>query len=299
MNLFRLADLISVKHGLQSRASSIENIVDQVKRDLINAYNLYVNSQRTKDPVLQMLADAGEPFSKSLVKNMEEIIGNIDSLTLVQLFNRVNKILESIKELKSDPDKKVRQSIHDLVRVNKESERNYREHVKSKFEMVVSRLSSILEKQALILRKFLPKETALEGGAVETQRKELSKEKLLMFMRTPGAQTYGLDNIDVMTKLLTYPEIRQKITTLVNAIDRGHVPADGPEVANESAQIMQMFKDKQSNESLFEAGEDEAKEQMGATVESPNDPDATKTASSKLLKKYNNLSFEQWMKETK
>jgi hypothetical protein len=58
-----------------------------------------------------------------------------------------------------------------------------------------------------------------------------------MFMMTPGAQQYKLDNIDVMQRILQFPETREKITTLINAIDRGHIPADGPEVMAEAQSI--------------------------------------------------------------
>ena len=56
-------------------------------------------------------------------------------------------------------------------------------------------------------------------------------------MMTPAAQHYKLDNIDVMQQVLSYPETREKVTTLVNAIDRCHIPADGPEVMAEAQAI--------------------------------------------------------------
>jgi len=154
-----------------------------------------------------------------------------------------------INDMKNDKDFPVRSFIHDSVRVTKDSERNYRERLKSKFEMIVSRLSSILEREAKKLQTTLPlgTPTGLEGGRVEPQRKELSKEKLLMFMRTPAAQYYGLDNIDIMTKALSYNDVKEKITTLVNAIDRGHLPADGPEVMAETRMIKSRLDSKQTN----------------------------------------------------
>ena len=85
------------------------------------------------------------------------------------------------------------------------------------------------------------------GGAVEPQRKDLSKEKLLMFMKTPAAQLYGLDNIEVMTEVLSYPETKEKIVTLINAIDRGHLPADGPQVMAETRAIKSWLDAKKTN----------------------------------------------------
>lgn len=247
MRLIRLAQLLEHKYNLKSEAAAIEDVINSIKKDIINAYNLYVNSDTAKEPVLQILADAGEPFSKALVTAMEKMVSNIDVLAATPhlLFRHLNKILGAIKSVKSDPENKLRESIHSALRGSKESERNYREHLKSKLEMILSRVSSILEKQAIVLQKFLPKEVPLEGGRVEPQRKELSKEKLLMFMKTPPAQRFGLDSMDVMTRLLSYPDLKQKITTLINAIDRGHAPLDGPEVSAEAQEIKRLFEERQ------------------------------------------------------
>jgi len=253
MRLFRLADLLEHKYGLVSEGASATQ-VEEVKRELLNAYKLYVNSKTAKEPILQMLADAGETFSKTLVSMFEGLIASLDKHSNTQLFARVNNMLGMINDMKNDKDFPVRSFIHDAVRVTKDSERNYRERLKSKFEMTISRLSSILEREAKKLQSTLPlgAPTGLEGGRVEPQRKELSREKLLMFMRTPAAQFYGLDNIEVMTHALSYPEVREKITTLVNSIDRGHLPADGPEVMAETRAIKGWLDNKKTNLSALE-----------------------------------------------
>lgn len=245
MRINRLAQLFEFKYNLKSEGSNMQDILNNVKRDIINAYMLYVNSDKAKEPVLQILANAGESFSKSLIFEMEKMVGNIDNLAAkpADLFQEVNRILNGINAVKTDPEKKVRNFIHDSVRATKESEKNYREHLKSKFEMIIHRISSILEKQAKILKAFIP-QTPLSGGVIEPQRKELSKDKLLMFMRTPAAQMYGLDDIDVITQVLFYPESKQKLTTLINAIDRGHVPMDSSFVMNEAAAIKKWLDDK-------------------------------------------------------
>lgn len=243
----RLAQLMEFKYNLKSEAIAIEEVIHNVKKDIINAYNLYVNSDTAKEPVLQILANAGEPFSRALITAMEKMVSNIDVLAATPhlLFRHLNKILGAINSVKSDPENKLRESIHSSLRSSKESEKNYREHVKSKLEMILSRLSGILEKQGKILQKFLPKDVPLEGGRVEPQRKELSKEKLLMFMKTPAAHKFGLDDMDVMTRMLSYQDLRQKITTLINAVDRGHAPLDGPEVSAEAQEIKRLFDERQ------------------------------------------------------
>jgi hypothetical protein len=246
MKLPLLAKIFELKYGLKTAASK-DDILARVRAELVNAYNLYVNSHKAKEPVLQILADAKEPFSKKLVESFEEMIAGIHTLAAPSLFRRINGILGVIATMKQDPEKKVRNFIHDSVRVTKESERNYRERLKSKFEMIIARLSSILEKQAKTLQDLIGMQgPELQGGAVEPQRQELSKNKLLMFSRTPAAQKYGLDDLDTMTRLLNYPDLKNKITTLINAIDRGHVPADGPEVMTEAAELKRIYQERQA-----------------------------------------------------
>lgn len=244
MKITKLARLFELKYNLKSEGSSINDI----KKNIINAYNLYVNSDKAKDPVLQILANAGEPFSKSLIFEMEKMVANIDNLANQpdKLFQEIVRILDGIAGIKSDPEKKVRNFIHDSIRVTKESEKNYREHLKSKFEMVLYRLYSILEKQMKILNAFVSKDN-ISKEQISTEKKELSKEKLLMFMRTPAAQVYGLDNMDVILQIMSYSDSKSRLTTLINAIDRGHVPVDGAQVMSEARDIKNWLNDKQKN----------------------------------------------------
>lgn len=253
MRIVRLADLFELKYHLKSEAASISEVMDEIKKDLISSYNLYVNSGTAKDPVLQMVADAGEPFSGFLIREMEKTIAKIDLLAEnpVTLFKQLNKMLGLIQEVKSDPEKRVRQFIHNSVRVNKESDRNYREQLKSKFETILYRLSTVLEKQCKRLTAFLPKEVPLEGGIVSPERKQLSKDKVLSFTRTRAAQMYGLTSLDVVEKVLSHEDLKQKLTTLINAIDRGHIPVDGPEIMQATKEIMESFKARETNAEQF------------------------------------------------
>lgn len=286
MRLEKLGKLLEVKYNLKSEGASIQEVIDSIKKDILNAYNLYIHRDKAKEPVLEMLAQLGEPFSVKLLSQFNTLVSDIDNPSPSILFRRINSILGLIHEMKSDPDKTVRNHIHDLIRVTKESEKNQREHIKSKFETVVSRLSSILEKKARILKAFLPKDVPLQGGAVEPQRKELSKDKLLMFMKTPAAQSYGLDNMEVMTRLLSFPQLRQKLTTLINAIDRGHYPIDGPEVAAEAAEIKRLLDQMAAtNEPFFEKSEGE-----------PSQETPTQRTEEDIINKYNSLTFDQWIR---
>src|ERR1700687_3133197 len=111
MRIRRLAQFFELKYGLKSLAISINDTFNQVKKDLINAYNLYVNSEKAKEPVLQMLANIKEPFSTNIVSSMEEMIANIDKLSATDLFQLVNNMLGAIHALKRDKNNKVRNFI--------------------------------------------------------------------------------------------------------------------------------------------------------------------------------------------
>jgi len=244
MRMFRLADLFEHKYSSSSvvkTAASPADVLARAKDDILTNYKNWVMG---KYRALKILAEAGEPYAKLLYSHYNDLVANIDTYSPVQIYNRVNKILSSINEMKAD--KKYRESIHGMVEVKKESDRNYRENLKSGFETNISRISYGLEKVARVLRAFVP-DTEIGGGAVEPQRKDLSKEKLLMFMKTPAAQHYGLDNIEVMTEILSYPETKEKIVTLINAIDRGHLPADGPQVMAETRAIKSWLDAKKTN----------------------------------------------------
>ncbi len=327
MRLFRLAKILERRYSLKAEAADLQQVMNDVKKDVINAYKLYVSGKTAKEPVLQLLANHKEQFSKAVVSIMEDIIANIDTYTPVQLFNRINKILGLINpkiveegQLTKDMARKfIDNSISENM--SRESIRNWRDHVKVKFEMVTSRLSSILEKQAKILQKFLPKEVPLEGGGAERQRGELSKEKLRRFMETPAAQKYGLDNMDIMQKVLFYPDLRDLVTTIINSIDRGHTPLDGPKIMEEAKEIAEALKLKQTNEPFFGANEEQAKKQLKYQHPTPEQIAGKETAEreaeelkkkrlqenkefsdmvkkqeeEKLLNKYNSLSFSDWL----
>jgi|SRR5580698_1328157 hypothetical protein len=289
--LERLGKLLELKYGLVANAASNAQILSQVKKDLLLTYKLYVNPETAKEPVLQMLANAGEPFSKRLIIIFSDIVTNIDDHSNTQLYTRVNNLLGMVHDAKLVED--VRKFIHNSVRATKESERNYREHLKSKFEMILHRITSLLDKQLKLLQQVLPRgiETRQEGGPLEPQRKELSKEQLLMFMRTPAAQQYRLDDMDVMYQLLSDPVMKSKITTLVNAISRGHVPVDGPAVTVE-AKAMRDWIDQREKTNL-PALENSPEKQ-------PANPNLFEEEGEawdhKMAHKYNDLTLERYHK---
>lgn len=286
----RLGKIFELKYGFVAEAASNDQIRKQVDKDVVLTYNLYVNSATTKEPVLQMLANAGEPFSKGVIDILSSIAKDIGQNSNTQLYTRLNNLMGMIHDAKQKEG--VRKFIHDSVRATKESERNYREHLKSKFEMVIHRVTSLLDKQLKLLQTILPKglEVEQEGGRLEPQRKELSKEKLLIFMKTPGAQQYRLDDMDVMYQILSDPEMKQRLTTLVNAIARGHIPADGPAVSQE-AQFIRNWLDQREQTNTTALENTPEKEPEGTNLF-----DDKEAWDHKMARKYDNLILERYLK---
>lgn len=254
MNIYKLANIFSKKYKLTSFAFSE---LDYIKKDILNCYDLYVGNN-SKDSPLGWMASQGEPFSKELVDVMVDLTSNIDSLTELQIFNRVNKVLDIIFNMKSDPNNGPRNFIDDSIKIRRQSDKNQRELIKRKYEGAISRISSIFEKVAKSLNKFMGENIPLKGTFVEPERMELSKQKIFNFLHTPVAESYGLTLESFEKAILENPELKSKVTTLINAIDRGHIPRDGKEVAEIVTEIMSQ------NQSLqFEARKDLIKDMYG------------------------------------
>ena len=213
MRIFRLADLFEHKYAgsVVKTAASPAEIFAQVKDHILTNYKNWVMG---KYRALKILAEANEPHAKSLYETYNDLVANIDSYSPVQVFNRVNKILGLIKGMKDNP-KGYRESIHDMVEVTKDSDKNYREQLKGGFETNLMRISFGLENVAKLLRAFVPG-AEISGGAVEPQRKDVSRERLLIFMKGPIAAFLGLNDMEVMRQALEDPELKEDIITLVN-----------------------------------------------------------------------------------
>lgn len=232
--LARLADLFDNKYSVVKTAATPAEILERAKDDILTNYKHWVMG---KYRALKILADHGEPFAKALYHGYNDLVANIDAYSPLQLFNRVNKILALIKEMKADPSG-YRESIHGSVEVNKDSDRNYREQLKSGFETNLKNISFGLDKVRKVLHAFAPAEE-MTGGAVEPQRKGSSREQILIFMKGPIAARYGLDDYEVMTEALTRPNLKEDITTLIN----GGNPSPG--FAHEIRQIKQWLENRE------------------------------------------------------
>lgn len=244
MRIFRLAQIFEQKYRLISQSQSISNlseIVEKIRSELASSYRTWL-SPEAKDESVSYWARMGHEPSKELLKLMKDLSEDTD-FSPVQLFNRINSCFKLTQVIKSDLGHfkdKVKDKINGLTHpmVN---ELNYRE---SKARTAIRMVEHTLEKQGRTLLRLQPK-TELVGGYEDQKRKPLTRRSLETFMHSLAAQTYGLDNMYVVEQILFYPETKEMLTTLINAINRGHYPVDGAEMTKATAVIKAWLDDKQ------------------------------------------------------
>lgn len=237
MKVARLAQLLSLKYGFQSEAAIVpvseDRLMAEVKRDVLDSYRNYF-SRSAKNSMLQYAADKGDPLCVELTYKMDKLVRDIDTLSPVKLIKSLNDILGVAYQIKMDPEKKARQTIRDSLVGH--SDRTA-QHYLSIFENFLARAFSTLQKAATKLQVVVP-DVTVHGGTVSRQRAELTKQDLVNFVLfTPIFQSYGLNSLDVIEKFLEDPELKSKLTTVINAVKRGQAPADGSEVSGIAQEI--------------------------------------------------------------
>lgn len=268
MRIVRLAQLFELKYNLKSEAASDDQKINDVKQALLDAYNNYVNIDKVKPAynILPLLDQAGEQYSKQIIALFEDLINDIDTKDLHELFGKVNSLLAVISELQNENGKKVRDSIHSIMPLRRETDKNRREMAKSKFENVVfKKIASILQKAGSTLSRMVGSANTLMGGPSEPQVKEPSKQEMYMFRFSPTARAYHLDNPEVFAKVWSDLSFKRRIIYLINSAKVRKVDFfSDPEVMKETTTIMEDFRRKETNEGYFEASEDSARQQTQA-----------------------------------
>jgi len=273
MKTFRLARYFELKYSFVSEAS--EQRVNEVRQAIIDAYNHYVNiDSRGLKPaynIIPLLAESGEKFSKQITALMEDLVNDIDTIDLHDLFSKIQNVLAVIDELQHGKKEEVRNSIHDMFVMRRDTDKNRREVAKSKFENVVfKKLASILAKQAKALNVLLGKSNLIMGGPTEPEVKEPTKEEQNMFRRTQLAVANHLDDGPVFGQVWSQPDLKRRLIRLINkGKNRWAEISKDPEVIRETSAIIAELKRRQTNEGYFNAPEDVAKEMVQSPFVSP------------------------------
>lgn len=268
MRIVRLADLLETKYDLISEAATPREMFGDIKRELTDAYNNYINQRTVVKAynILPLLGNAGEINSRRLVALMSDLHKNMNDKTPSTLLTEVNGILAVIDELQQDGHRKIRDSIRQHWKeVNKRVPTENEEKIAlSKWEQVVNKkLANILNKQAKELKKMSGSGEAIMGGAVKPMVMEPTKEEQNRFRYTPLAVHHRLDDGHIFSKIWDNPDLKPNLINLINKSEnKNAIVKTDPEIMKEVLSILKGQQGKATNESLFEAPEEEAQQRM-------------------------------------
>lgn len=268
MRIVRLALLLDNRHNLTIVAGEKEDEqkINDVRQAILDAFNNYVNLTTVKPAynILPLLSEQGEKYSRQIISLMQDLVNDIDTMDLYDMFHNIQLILTVINNLQKHNIKKLRESIDNAFPLQRETDRNRREMAKSKFENVVfKKLASILFKLSNSLNVMLGKSQSIVGGPSEPRVKEPTKQEQFMFRQCQLSIIHHLDNPDVFAKVWGYPDLKRRLIRLINqGKNRWAELYKDPKIMAETAAIMAEYRRRQTNEPFFEASEEEAQKQM-------------------------------------
>lgn len=253
-SLNKLAFIINLKYAAEAEKSAAD-VWSNIRKEIIGIYTLYVNPN-TARPAYSALGKLAtiidEPLSKSIIQLFQEVVENLDDYSLEKLANRLKKISDIIESFLPGGDSALRHKVRSYV--HDRADKHSREKIKNELDAVLVKMARPLSKVRSQVEAILQRGELVEISNREPQRKELSDQQWFMFSFTPEAQALGLDDREMLRKILEYPDLKQQLTTIVNAILRGRVSNQVPDFSKEVSEIIKAYnirKDK-DNSALFE-----------------------------------------------
>lgn len=239
-------------------------------------------------------AFAGYKFCKELLSVLEYIHMNWLNISMPELKEKLMHAVSLINDNKNldftpsgNPTKNpenlgekslvsvqfphVSELIHAIFPVNRKYDRKAREEAQNKARTGLSRILSLslsMLEELSKLELMAPEDFATQSEPAseeepglprrfDPQRAQLSVYDIVDFIRQHGAE-YGIDTTEDWGKVfLDDPILKQEMTTVINAINRGHAPLDGHNVKVEIDDILRRHKERaaKSNAHLFEDAE--------------------------------------------
>lgn len=252
----KLGSFLQVKYGFYTNASDeafqeLARINDKFKEIMIQTYKNYIVS--SKNTSVQILSSAGEPNAKNIENLFKALIANLDTLSADERFKIMNRILASIAVVMDDPDKKAIRAIEDAT-----PDRSYRNELIRQFRRDLANMSWALVKELETLSKIISIEEKIAGKEYARVRGPLARKDLIDFTYTPAAEYLGLSNRDMLGIIWNdYPLLKEKLTTIINALKRKKNPKDWDAFLSEAREIISAYEEIKSkdNSKLFEEDE--------------------------------------------
>lgn len=291
MRIARLAELFVSKYAdhnndslkrLEGEIRSNIHVLWKFPNELFNILSACAKSE-PKHPknADQVKAITGFKFCQQLLAMIDYMQANRDTISLSQLKEILSQIINLIKiniHLKFDASGKpsnkgeisevqfphVAELIFEMIPVRTKQDRVIRDQQFGKAKTGLSRILSfslsMLEKlsklEMLVPEQFDATQFNQEDISAKRfipQRVSLSIHDLIDFIRQHG-QEYGISTTeDWETLFLDDPKLKEQMTTVINAINRGHYPKDASEIKMQIAEILRNHEERKiTNAPIFE-----------------------------------------------
>lgn len=273
MRIFRLADLFEHKYQLASYAVD-DKAFEEARKSLKSFRDSWLDGPRVKDQSILVWADndnKGPQFD--LIRSLISIVKKLaihPSLSAVEAYTDIKKALTIAKTLKDSTIEEILNAIILSMKGRlRDPDINRFRLQATKIRTFLRMLDSVYEKAAIIVGKFVPATTKAaideeSKGGYELQKPgQLSRKEISDFAKYhPEAARFGLDDEEVIAKMLGELQLRPLIERLIRAIKRGHSPKAGAEVMSVTDSLRELQRKLQTNLSLFDASEEDAKRQL-------------------------------------
>ncbi len=283
MKLFRLGELYAVKYKLAADPKDVETSIRKSIPMLWNYPNKLFNIlkacadadvSKAKIP-LDNKAAAGNRFCRHLLLLINEVYANRETISMGELREKLLKIvnlIEENKDLKIGPTGRpsikgeeptvqfphVSALIHLLFPVAKKHEIKLRNELQGKARTGLSRilsfsldiLNNLQDLEVLAPEKFTYQtkediDKDLSGSRFAPQRAQLSNNDIVDFIRQYGPE-YGITNRDDWDVVFgNNPQLKEDMTTVINARNRGQYAANDVLVRDEISKILNAHQERQ------------------------------------------------------
>lgn len=293
MNLLKVANYITIKYGAGADAERLEASI----RSSISMLWVLANEKFSilaacadaspKKPTSpnETKAVEGAKFCKQLLTLINYLQAHRKDISLVDLQKALSEIVELIdahKDVKiSDKGKisekgkaeniqfpHVSELIFNIMPHSTVRDRAIRDQQYPKARTGLSRILSVsltmlqdlsqLELAAPQKFEGATEDVSAVPGRFSPQRGALSVYDIISFIREHGDE-YGLSSLEDWTTVFRDdPKLKEEMTTVINAVNRGHLPLGSADMKMEIARIIKEYEQRKSNNAtLFEETEED------------------------------------------
>lgn len=283
MKLFRLSQLYAIKYKIAANAEDAEASIRKSIPMLWNYPNKLFNIlkacaesdvSKAKTP-LDNKAAAGNRFCRNLLSLINHVYSNKETISMGELREKLLKIvnlIEENKDVKIGPTGRpsikgeeptiqfphVSALIHLLFPVNRKHDIKVRNELQGKARTGLSRilsysldiLNNLQDLEVLAPEKFTYQtqeniDKDLGGSRFSPQRAQLSNNDIVDFIRQYGPE-YGITSRDDWDVVFgNNPQLKEEMTTVINARNRGQYAANDVLVKDEISKILRGHQESQ------------------------------------------------------